>query len=228
MNMFKDMPKALALAGVFVLGASASFADPVYTDPVGSNPDLTFYNPGGAAGDCVTLIPDAFSVGVVQLCFWVFKTSDNTGYFYAYQLINVSAGSISGGLGSASLKFLELDNIAPHLELGMGGGKHGGAVYNPWSYLGDNSSTAVWAGTTATSINPGETSPAASDTLEMYELYSEMGPGDGILNVATTSGGGYTGQSISVLMPTVPEPSSVAAFLTGGLALAGLARRRRK
>lgn len=226
MNVFSDLSKGIALAGVLVLTASAAVAQ-TYHDPLGSDPDLTFINPGGAAGDFVQLIPDAFSVGTVYLGYWVFTVSDEAGYFYAYQLVNIDAGSVSSGPGTASLKFLELDNIAPHSVLGLGGGKHGGAVYNPWTYLGDLTSNATWSGSTATSINPGETSPAAADTLEMYQLNSAFGPGSGMLHVATSSGGGFTGQSINVLMPIVPEPSSVAAILTGGLALAGLARRRK-
>jgi hypothetical protein len=226
MKSFSAMARCLTIAGAFCLTASVVFADPVYTDPDGSNPDITFLNPSGAAGEFVDLVPDAFSVGEVKLGFWVFTLTDEPGYFYAYELVNISAGSVNQGPGTASLKYYELSNVASHTVLGLGGGKHGGASYQPWTYLGDLLTTCTWAGTTATSIDPGETSPTPADTAYMFELHSWAGPGDGPLYVATTSGGGYTGQSISVWVP-VPEPNSIAMVLTGGLALLGLRLRRK-
>lgn len=220
------MANRFAIAAAICFCSAAAMAVPVYTDPDGGNLDITFLNPGGAAGDFVTLIPDAFSVGTVKLGFWVFTLSDEAGYFYTYQLVNINAGSIGQGPGSASLRFFELFNIAPHTVLGLGGGKHGGAVYTPWLYVGDNLSTATWVGTGSSSIDPGETSPAVPDTAEMYQIHSLAGPGSGVLYIATSSGGGYTGQSVNVWVP-VPEPGTIAGLLAGGLGLWGLSRRRK-
>jgi hypothetical protein len=217
--------KHVAAFGALFCFISLAIASPSYTDPSGSNPDLTFYNPGGAAGDFVDLVPGPDSVGTVKLGFWVFKTSDDSGFYYAYQLVNIDAGSVANGPSTASLKIFDLAEIAPHDVFGNGGGRHGGAFYTAWLYGGDNTTEALWIGNAAIGIDPGESSPTVPDTAPMFELYSGYGPGDGILHVTTTSGGGYTGQSISVWMPIVPEPSTVAGLLTGGLALLGLRRR---
>ncbi len=208
------------LFGGIVLGvAAAAVASPSYVDPNISDPNVTMLFSGTVRFDPVPTI----SMGDVYVDYWAFKHVGDAGYFYAYSLRNVSGSNLGGTPGA--LNYFGLNNLAPYTMLGLGGGQGAGSTYSPWIDIGD-ATNAEWQGTTAKNIRMGKTSPQIPDTAQMYEIHSIYAPGGGFSSVATTSGGGYSGQGIDVYVPVVPEPGAVAAIAAGLAGFLGLRRRK--